>query len=375
MMKKIFLSPPDTSDQDLQELISAFNSGWIAPVGPYLDSFEEKISKYVGVNHCVALSSCTAAIHLALRVLGVSIDDWVLCPNFTFIGSVSPVLMSGAKPIFVDCDKDNYGICPTKLREAIIKCISQKRKPKAVIVAHLYGKPASIKEIVKIAKEYEISVIEDAAESLGSLVDGQHTGSFGDIGVYSFNGNKIITSSGGGALVSENSDHVEKARFLSQQAKEPDHHYLHREYGYNYRLSNILAALGQSQLSTIDTKIANRKAISICYKEALSKISDAVFLDSSPNQKENYWLTNIFLDPERDLDGIAAECLSSGFEVRRVWRPMLQQPLFAQTATMSARFEQSDVFFRSGLSLPSGSNLKPEEQSYVISTLKKILSR
>ncbi|HIM94487.1 MAG TPA: aminotransferase class V-fold PLP-dependent enzyme, partial [Campylobacterales bacterium] len=288
-MQRLFLSPPHMSGKEQEYIAEVFKSNYIAPLGEFVDRFEESIKSYTGTSHALALSSATAGLHLALRVLGVGKDDLVLASTFTFIGSVSAILYQGATPVFIDSD-ESWNLSPILLKKAIKEL---DKKPKALILTHLYGQMSKIDEIVAICKEEGIYLIEDAAESLGASYRDKQSGTFGDFGVYSFNGNKILTTSGGGMLVSQNEEWIEKAKFLSTQAKEPYLHYEHKEYGYNYRMSNVLASIGVAQMEVLDSRVRRKREIFNFYKRELWDIKEISFMPEIEGSFGNRWLTTI----------------------------------------------------------------------------------
>lgn len=353
-----------------------FDSNWIAPIGPMVDRFEQTLSDYVGVGSCVALSSGTAAIHLALRILGIEEGDEVIVQSFTFCGSVNPILYEKAIPVFVDSEPDTWNISPELLEETILDRIKKAgKKPKAVIPVHLYGMPAKIDAIVNICAQYEIPIIEDAAEALGSTYNGKKLGSFGDFGILSFNGNKIITTSGGGALISENNEWIDKARFLSAQARDQAIHYEHSELGYNYRLSNVLAGIGVGQMEVLDSHVAKRRANFRFYKELFEESSIVVHEEIDARSFSNHWLTTLLI-PE-DLKEVKKELLIQIFsedniESRPLWKPMHLQPLYKEAKMFGG--EISEKLFRTGLCLPSGSNLSELEKERIAHCIRKFLS-
>lgn len=350
----------------------AFDTNWISPVGPHIAKFETSLAQYVGVGHCAALSSGTAAIHLALIVLGVKADDEVICQSFTFSGSCNPIVYQGAKPVFVGSEHDTWNMDPALLKISIQDRIQKTGiKPKAIIVVHLYGMPAKMNEIMSIGREYAIPVIEDAAEALGSEYVGRKAGSMGDLGVLSFNGNKIITTSGGGALLSNNKEWIQKARFLATQAREPAPHYEHKEIGYNYRLSNVCAAIGLGQMNVLAERIKVRRAIFSQYKEQLSPLKSLVFPKEPEGIFSNRWLTTILIQPN-DIKSLSPEKLrlalaEENIESRPLWKPMHLQPVFAKYPYYGSGVSES-LFLR-GLCLPSGSNGGLVEK---VSVIKKI---
>ena len=365
-MSRIFLSPPHMSGKEQEYIAEAFASNYIAPLGPFVDSFESSVRDYVGVSYSLALSSATAALHLAVRVLGIGAGDVVLASSFTFIGSVNAILYERAIPVFVDSD-ESWNLSPTLLRKAIQ---SAPKKPKALILTHLYGQLAQIDEIVAICKEEGIYLIEDAAESLGASYKGQQSGSFGDIGVYSFNGNKILSTSGGGMLVSNNRDWVEKAKFLSTQAKEPFGHYEHKEYGYNYRMSNILAAIGVAQMEVLDERVAKKREIFEQYYEELFLIEGINFMPEIAQSRGNRWLTTLTLDciaPQKVIEALEEQNIES----RLLWKPMHLQPLFENALHISDGTSQK--LFEKGICLPSGTAMSRENISHICNIIKSTL--
>jgi dTDP-4-amino-4,6-dideoxygalactose transaminase len=376
MSKRIFLSPPHMGGDELNLIHEAFDSNWVSPAGPHLAAFESELSQRLKGLPVVALSSGTAAVHLALLLIGVKPGDEVLCSSFTFAGSCNPIVYLGAEPVFVDSEKETWNIDPGLLRHAIQDRISKTgRKPKALIVVHLYGMPAKMKEITEVAREFEVPIIEDAAEALGSTYCGEPCGAMGDFGVLSFNGNKIITTSGGGALVCSNDVLAEKARYLATQAREPFPYYEHTEIGYNYRLSNICAAIGRGQLRVLDDRVAARRRNFETYAGFLAgkplEMAPAEHADAFSNR----WLTTILLHESVRLDpnGVRLLFEQSNIETRLLWKPMHLQPVFRNsTAYVNGVSEQ---LFRSGLCLPSGSALKGEDFELIFSNFKQIFSQ
>lgn len=357
---KIFLSAPHMGDQEFVFVKEAFDTNWVAPVGPHITAFEQELAAYNSVGYCAALSSGTAAIHLALIILGVKRDDEVICSTFTFSGSCNPISYVGATPIFVDSEAITWNMDPILLEEAIVDRIKRvKKKPKAIIAVHLYGMPAMIKDIMSVARKFDIPVIEDAAEALGSTVDGQKLGTFGDIGIFSFNGNKIITTSGGGALVSNNEQWVQKARFLATQARDPAPHYEHSQIGYNYRLSNICAGIGRGQLTVLNDRVRARRENFDFYVHALEKRPGINFLKEPEGFFSNRWLTTILVEPSVN-HGVSRENIrmaleKENIESRPLWKPMHLQPVFKSYPAYQKGV--SENLFECGLCLPSGSTL------------------
>jgi len=366
MNDRIFLSPPHMSGKEQQYIAEVFESNYIAPLGAFVNRFEESICDYTGARYSLALTSATAGLHLALRVLGVGKDDYVLATSFTFVGSVNAILYQNAKPIFVDSD-ESWNISPELLQEAIK--IAPK-KPKALILTHLYGQLCKLDEIIAICKEESIYVIEDAAESLGASYKGKQSGTLGDMGVYSFNGNKILTTSGGGMLVSDNEAWIEKAKFLSTQAKEDFLYYEHKEFGYNYRMSNVLAAIGVAQMEVLGKRVERRREIFALYQTELSGIEEITFMPETSHSKGNRWLTTLTFEktnPQVIIDTLEKENIES----RPLWKPMHLQPLFKDA--LAIEDGTSERLFSRGLCLPSGSNMCDEDVVRVCNIIKKAL--
>jgi len=361
---RLFLSPPHLGRHELNYVHKAIEDNWVAPAGPNLAGFEADICQATGVAHCVALSSGTAAIHLGLILLGVGPGDEVLCPSFTFVATANPIVYLGATPVFVDSEADTWNICPKRLREAIVDRLARGRKPKVLVLVHLYGMPARLPDILAIAAEFEIPILEDAAEALGSRFGGQPLGSFGTVGVFSFNGNKILTTSGGGVLVTNDARLAQKARFLATQAKDDAPYYQHSEVGYNYRLSNILAGIGRGQMELLDERVKRRREIFTWYREHLAgRPGLTVALAAEvPGSQSNRWLTTILLNPAEAEDGlpptlITPESLRLHLETRNIesrplWKPLHLQPLFATTPMYGGAVCEN--LFARGLCLPSG---------------------
>lgn len=376
--KRIFLSPPHMSGLEEQYVKEAFESNWIAPLGPQVDNFEQELAEYVGAKGAVALSSGTAAIHLALRLLGVGQDDIVFCSTFTFIASVNPVLYQGAIPVFIDSEPISYNMSPKALQRAFEDSERDGNLPKAVIVVNLYGQSADMDPILSICEKYGVPVIEDAAEALGATYKGKMSGTLGRFGIYSFNGNKIITTSGGGMLVSDDLDALAKARFWATQARDPAPWYQHSEMGYNYRLSNILAAIGRGQLKVIDERIKARRLVFNRYFEALAEIDGIGFMPEASYGQANRWLTVMTVDKEKlglapmDIINVLE---AHNIESRPVWKPMHLQPIFAgcKYYTHEEGVSISDELFACGVCLPSGSAMTEEEQERVIDVLRNVL--
>lgn len=352
----------------------AFDTNWVSPVGPNINAFEEELASYNGIAHCAALSSGTAAIHLALIILNVGPGDEVICSTFTFSGSCNPIAYVGAAPVFIDSEEDTWNMDPELLKEAIEDRVRKTgKKPKAIILVHLYGMPAKLDDIMSIARQYEIPVIEDAAEALGSSYKGKKLGTFGDMGVYSFNGNKIITTSGGGALVSENGQWIERAKYLATQARDPAPHYQHSVIGYNYRLSNICAGIGRGQLRVLDERVRQRRENFEFYKRNLGNYVGVYFPGEPGGAFSNRWLTTILIDSTqfgKNREEIRLALEKENIESRPLWKPMHLQSVFRRAANYTSRV--SEKLFGDGLCLPSGSNLTEPDKLFVVKFLVQL---
>ena len=373
---KIWLSSPHIGAAEEALVVDAFRSNWIAPLGPHVDAFEAELSATTATAHAVALSSGTAALHLALVLLGVQRGDWVICQSFTFAGTVNPVAYLGATPVLVDSEPESWNMDPAALRTAIEAGLARGTRPKAIIPVHLYGMPARMSELMAIAREFGIPVIEDAAEALGSSIDGQPCGSFGDVAALSFNGNKIITTSGGGALISNRKEWIDEARFLSTQARDAAPHYQHSRIGYNYRLSNVLAAIGRGQLQLLADRVAARRANFERYRRFFAEYEGISLLpEPSASVRSNRWLTTICVDPTR-TGGVTREMLRAALgveniEARPLWKPMHLQPVFEDCPYFGDGL--SAALFEKGLCLPSGSNLTEDEFERIVDVLRTTL--
>lgn len=386
-LKKIWLSSPHMSGMEFEYVKEAFETNWIAPVGPHINRFEEKISNWAQNQSVAALSSGTAAIHLGLILAGVGPGDVVICQSLTFSASANPIKYLGANPVFVDSEMETLNMCPVELEKAIIAALEGTLKnengekikaqlPKTIIPVHLYGMPAKMGEISSIAANYGIPILEDAAEAIGSTLNNKPCGTFGKFGVFSFNGNKIITTSGGGALVSSDAQLIQRARFLSTQAREDAVHYEHKAVGYNYRLSNVSAAIGIGQMEVLSDRVNQRRANYDLYRKELSSIPGISFIDEPSGYFSNRWLTTIMVDPIR-TNGVSREDLRLGLEKftiesRPIWKPMHLQPIF-EGAPFFGEDRISDRIFEIGLCLPSGSNLSEEDLQFVIEKIKNLL--
>lgn len=351
----------------------AFDTNWVAPLGPNVNGFEEDIAAFLGGKvHVAALSSGTAALHLGLIMLGVGVGDEVICQSFTFSATANPIAYLGATPVFVDSEPDTWNMCPRLLKKAIRDRLEKGKKPKAIIPVHLYGMPAKMDEIMAIAAEYEIPVLEDAAEALGSHINGKMCGTFASLAALSFNGNKIITTSGGGALVTAIAEQAAEARFLSTQARDQAPHYQHSHIGYNYRMSNISAGIGRGQMEVLNRRILQRKAVHNWYRKLLKDAPGIRFHDEPDGYSSNRWLTTVLIDPE-ESQGLSRELLRLAFdkeniESRPLWKPMHQQPVFSGCPYYGDGL--SDYLFEYGLCLPSGSNMTDEEQFRIRAVLE-----
>lgn len=370
--EKIWLSSPHMSGAELKFVQEAFDTNWVAPVGPHINQFEKELAAYNSVANCAALSSGTAAIHLALLILGVKQEDEVICSTFTFSGTCNPIVYVGATPVFVDSESETWNMDPELLETAIKDRISVTgKKPKAIIVVHLYGMPVLWNEIRSIAVKYEIPIVEDAAEALGSTYQEKKLGGLGDLGVFSFNGNKIITTSGGGALVSNNVDWINKAKFLATQARDAAPHYQHSEIGYNYRLSNICAGIGRGQLKVIDERVSQRRSNFSFYQKELSKLNGFMLQPEKEGSYSNRWLTCITVDPVKSgttREQIRVALEKENIESRPLWKPMHLQPVFSGSPFYGAGV--SERLFEIGLCLPSGSNLNLHDLQRVVDVVK-----
>ena len=367
MSERIYLSPPDMSAAEREALLAAFDSNWIAPLGPEVDAFERDLAERGGVNAAAALSSGTAALHLALVLLGVGPGDEVWTATMTFAATANAIRYVGATPVFIDSEPESWNMDPARLREALHDAAKRGALPKALIAVDLYGQCADYDALSSACDEHGIPVIEDAAEALGATYQGRAAGSFGAIGVFSFNGNKIITTSGGGALVSDDEVLVERARHLASQARQPVAHYEHEEVGYNYRLSNLLAALGRAQLGRLDALIARRREINQTYRRAFEAIDGISFLSEAPGRRSTCWLTCMLLDETRIAvrpDQVRVHLEAQNIEARPVWKPMHLQPVYRDCRVIGGAVAEG--LFQRGLCLPSGSALSTEGQRRVI---------
>lgn len=365
MNLKIWLSSPHMGGNELKYINEAFAENWVAPLGPNVNGFENDLEQFLGENAKVAaLSAGTAALHLALIECGVEHGDEVICQSMTFSASANPIAYCGATPVFIDSETDTWNMCPNALKEAIEDRIQKGTKPKAIIVVHLYGMPAKMDEITAIATEYQIPIIEDAAEALGSSYQGKACGTFGRFGILSFNGNKIITTSGGGALVCHTQEDKDKAVFLSTQARDNAPHYQHSHIGFNYRMSNIVAGIGRGQMEVLKDRVTARRAMHNFYIEVFKNIEGVtVFTEPGNDFYSNHWLSAVIIDPEmtgKDREGLRHAFLEDNIESRPLWKPMHLQPIFENAPYYGKNI--SEKLFDNGLCLPSGSNLSDEDR-------------
>lgn len=373
MNQPILLSTPHIGAQELEFVKEAFETNWVAPVGPNIDAFEQEFSQVVGSKYSAALSSGTAALHLALKLVGVEPGDEVFCSTFTFIASASPITYLGAKPVFIDSDRLSWNMDPNLLADALAKRDQLGKLPKAVLLVHLYGQSADLEPILKICDRYSIPLIEDAAEALGASYKNTSPGTWGRAGIFSFNGNKIITTSGGGMLVADNRDLIDKAKFLATQARDPQPHYEHTEIGFNYRLSNISAGIGRGQLLVLNERVAARRKNFETYHQALGDLPGIKFMPEPEYGMSTRWLSCLTFDPQIagiDREQVRLKLLAKQIETRPVWKPMHLQPVFADCECINNGVAED--LFQKGLCLPSGSNLSNVDLERVISEIKKV---
>lgn len=381
----IKLSLPHLAGKEQEYVSEAIESTWIVPLGPYVDEFEHRLDQYLGAGHAVALSAGTAAIHLGLVMAGVKPGDEVICQSLTFAASCNPIVYLGAKPVFIDSEKETWNLDPSVLDKAIADRLKVTGKlPAAIVVVHLYGMPAKMDEVLEIGHRYGIPVVEDAAEALGSEYNGHKCGTLGNFGALSFNGNKIITTSGGGALICHTEKEASRVRFLATQARENRPYYYHESLGYNYRLSNVSAAIGCAQIEELAERVARRRKIHSLYKTGLSDLDGVTVQDNpSENVSSNFWLSTILIDKAltgKTPDEVRVALLDRGIETRLLWRPMNMQPIYADCPYYSESTQKGDNsgvgewLFDRGLCLPSGSSLTDEEIDTVISSLREVLN-
>lgn len=380
LSQRIWLSSPHLGEEETAFVEDAFRTNWIAPLGPHVDGFERELAAYAGVGHAAALSSGTAAIHLGLLLLGVQPGDTVFCSSLTFVGSCNPILYCGARPVFIDSEPGSWNMSPQALERAFEWARRENRLPRCVILVNLYGQSADMDALLPICERYGVPVLEDAAESLGATYKGRASGSFGRIGIYSFNGNKIITTSGGGMLVSDDADLVVRARKLATQAREPAPHYEHAEVGFNYRMSNVLAGIGRGQLKVLDQRVERRRQVYEIYRQALSEVGEVQWMPEPGGMRSTRWLTCMLMQgagAATRRDHVLRSLERHSIEARPVWKPMHLQPLF-RGAQYFPHAEGDDVsarLFDAGLCLPSGSNMADEQLDRVIDHLRRALQR
>lgn len=374
---QILLSTPHLGPWEREYVEDAFRTNWIAPLGPNVDAFENELAEHIGIDHAAALSSGTAALHLALRILEVGPGDTVFCSSMTFAASANPIIYQGAEPVFIDSEPQSWNMSPVALEKAFDAAKRSARMPKAVIVVNLYGQSADMDPILALCEQHGVPIIEDAAESLGARYKGRSSGTFGLMGVFSFNGNKIITTSGGGMLVSNNEDIIKKARFLATQARDPAPHYEHSEIGYNYRMSNILAGVGRGQLRVLEDRVNARRAVHDFYKKSLAGLPQIQWMPAPEWSYSTHWLTACTIDASSNINSaeLIKRLAADNIEARPVWKPMHLQPVFARYQSFDHGQESisKDLFAR-GICLPSGSNLRSEDLERVSSVIERAVA-
>lgn len=375
--KRIFLASPHMGGMEKEFVQEAFDTNWIAPLGPNVNNFEKEIADYTGSKSAAALVSGTSAIHMALKALGIKDSDRVFCSSLTFAASCNPIIYEKGEPVFIDSEPESWNMSPIALEKAFIECEKEGKLPKAVIVVHLYGQSADMDKIKEICNEYNVPIIEDAAESLGAKYKGVQTGTIGDYGIYSFNGNKIITTSGGGMLVSSNEDKINKVKFWITQARDNARHYEHTEIGYNYRMSNVVAGIGRGQLRVLNERIAKKKEIFETYKEAFKDIKDIEMMPVCEYGEPNYWLSCMMINEDskvKPIDVILA-LEEENIESRPIWKPMHMQPVYKEYKFFNHNDEGrsvSETIFDNGLCLPSDTKNTEEDMKRIINTIKKL---
>ena len=375
MKQQILLSTPHMGELELKFVQEAFDTNWVAPVGPNIDAFEQEFSQAIGSQYAAALSSGTAALHLALKLVGVEAGDEVFCSTFTFVASAAPITYLGAKPVFVDSDRLSWNMDPNLLKSALAKRDKLGTLPKAVVVVHLYGQSADLEPILAICDRYNIPLVEDAAEALGATYKNTSPGTWGKVGIFSFNGNKIITTSGGGMIVSDDTDLIQKAKFLATQARDPQPHYEHTEIGFNYRLSNISAGIGRGQLAVLKDRVAARRRNFAVYQRNLADLPGIKFMPEANFGTSTRWLSCLTIDPETsgtNREQIRLQLLDKQIETRPVWKPMHLQPIFADCECINNGV--AEELFQQGLCLPSGSNLTESDLERVIIEVKSMFT-
>ena len=369
---RLYLSPPDIGQAERAYVQEAFDTNWIAPIGPHLDAFEKEFAAKVGAKHAVAVSSGTAALHLALRGVGVGAGDEVLCASMTFVASASPITFLGAKPVFIDSEEKSWNMDPALVAETIVRKAKAGRAPRAVVLVHLYGQAADFNPVRDVCAQHGVALVEDAAEALGATYHGKAPGSLGRAGIHSFNGNKIITTSGGGMLVTDDAALAATARHWSTQARDAAPHYEHTTLGYNYRLSNVCAAIGRGQLQDLDKKVARRREHFAVYAKAFADLPGVAMQPEAPWGKSTRWLTCLTIDPKiagTDRERVRLALEAADIECRPLWKPMHLQPVFRQAEKVGGSV--SENLFEYGLCLPSGSGMSDEDRGRVIEIVQK----
>ncbi|EOU1682976.1 DegT/DnrJ/EryC1/StrS family aminotransferase [Clostridium perfringens] len=375
--KRIYLASPHMGGMEKEFVQEAFDTNWIAPLGPNVNNFEIEVEDYTGSKSAAALVSGTAAIHMALKALGIKEGDRVFCSSLTFAASCNPIIYENGEPIFIDSEPESWNMSPVALKKAFVECEKEGKLPKAVIVVHLYGQSADMDKIKEICDEYNVQIIEDAAESLGATYKGVQTGTIGDYGIYSFNGNKIITTSGGGMIVSQNQDKIDKIKFWITQSRDNARHYEHTEIGYNYRMSNVVAGIGRGQLRVLDERIAKKKEIFETYKEAFKDIKDIEMMPICKYGEPNYWLSCMIINEDskvRPIDVILA-LEEENIESRPIWKPMQIQPVYKNYKFFNHNNEGkavSEIIFDNGVCLPSDTKNTEEDMKRIINIIKNV---
>lgn len=375
---QILLSTPHMGDAERAFVEEAFQTNWIAPLGPNVDAFEREVAALIGIGHAAALSSGTAALHLAMALLDVGPGDRVFCSTLTFAASANPIVYQGASPVFIDCDESSWNMSPVALERAFDSARAEGWLPKAVIVVNLYGQSADMDPILEICAAYDVPVVEDAAESLGATYKGRASGTFGRLSVFSFNGNKIITTSGGGMLLSEDAGLIERARFLATQARDPAPHYEHSTIGYNYRLSNLLAGVGRGQLEVLSDRVRARRSVFERYRDGLADVPELQWMPEPGWSYSTRWLTAGTVDPNNSITSEQLRLLLAEdlIEARPVWKPMHRQPVYGQSPYFTAGNNSiSDRLFETGICLPSGSNMSEEQVDRIVASIRRAFGR
>ena len=378
-MKKIYLSSPHMGGEEQKYINEAFETNWIAPLGPNVNQFEKEICEYTKAKYATALVSGTSAIHLGLKLLEVDKGDYVFCSSLTFSASANPIIYQGAIPVFIDSEYESFNMCPKSLEKAFEIANKTNKMPKAVVVVHLYGQSADMDKIKEICDKYSVAILEDSAESLGTLYKGRHSGTIGDIGIYSFNGNKIITTSGGGMMVSNKEEYTKKALFMATQSRENQRHYEHKELGYNYRMSNVVAGIGCGQMKVLDQRIKKKKEIYETYKMAFKDIKEIEMMPICEYNEPNYWLSVITIDKNSSVKPIDIMIMleNENIEARPVWKPMHLQPFFKEYDFVSIQetISVGEDLFNRGICLPSDTKNTDEDMDRIINTIKRCFEK